>query len=183
MVIQYSRIQCKFCEIIFQPTTSRNKHCSAECRFKDVAKNFSKIDGCWNWPLSLNKQNGYGQFSVSSNPMQIETAHRMSYKVFVGDIDKGQYICHQCDNRSCFNPKHLFMGTALDNNHDMLLKGRDRITVITLEIANQIKEKLKTTKQHQICKQFGVSKSIVSGIFRKNLALEMTISAAVLAVK
>ena len=34
-------------------------------------------------------------------------------------------ICHSCDNPRCCNPNHLFVGSALDNNHDRQMKGRN----------------------------------------------------------
>ncbi len=34
------------------------------------------------------------------------------------------YVCHHCDNFSCFNPDHLFIGTNSDNIIDARNKGR-----------------------------------------------------------
>jgi hypothetical protein len=33
-------------------------------------------------------------------------------------------VCHHCDNRKCFNPDHLFIGTQKDNQVDSVRKKR-----------------------------------------------------------
>jgi HNH endonuclease len=80
---------------------------------------FSKI-GCWEWKGGT--VNGYGYFNFEGKYYR---AHRASYLMFRGPIPTGLFVCHHCDNRSCCNPYHLFLGTAKDNTHDMMKKGRN----------------------------------------------------------
>lgn len=51
-------------------------------------------------------------------------AHRAAYEAFVGPIGEGLYACHKCDNRRCFNPEHIFIGTQKDNIQDAMSKRR-----------------------------------------------------------
>jgi len=89
----------------------------------------SKIDipsdrnKCWNWLASKKKPFAYGQFCVSG---KMELAHRVSFTYFNDDIPEGQMVLHKCDNPSCVNPAHLFLGTQLDNMKDMTEKGRHK---------------------------------------------------------
>lgn len=116
---------CEFCGNPFFPTSSMSKFCTPKCRFLDVVRPFKSIEGCWNWPKSINNRRGYGQFMVRPTPNAlIETAHRLSYKFLVGDIPDGLFVLHKCDNRRCFNPAHLWLGTQADNLQDMVKKRR-----------------------------------------------------------
>lgn len=89
-------------------------------RFENKIDRSPHPKGCWIWLGSTNPA-GYGQFWVSP---KAEMAHRVSFSIHKQVIPSGKIVCHHCDNPSCVNPDHLFMGTHLDNVMDKIKKGR-----------------------------------------------------------
>jgi len=76
--------------------------------------------GCWEWTAGKNA-GGYGRITFKG---KVTLAHRLSYQTFCGPIPDGVYVCHHCDNPSCINPDHLWLGTNSDNILDCSKKGR-----------------------------------------------------------
>lgn len=74
---------------------------------------------CWVW-IGCKTPKGYGLFKLGTEI----TTHRVSWTVHNGRIPDGLCVLHRCDNTSCVNPKHLFLGTQLDNIADMVSKSR-----------------------------------------------------------
>lgn len=90
----------------------------------DINRFFVYVDkipgGCWEWWPSKGK-NEYGIFICGSRHFP----HRFSYEFHTGEkIPTGMLVCHHCDNRSCVNPEHLYLGTQQDNVNDMVKRNR-----------------------------------------------------------
>jgi hypothetical protein len=125
-----------------------------------------EVGGCWIWMGSKN-EDGYGFFF---NGVKNETAHRFAFRSYNGPIKRGQLVLHRCDNPSCVNPSHLFLGTQKDNMKDMREKGRGvnvsgslhgRAKLSEVDVL-AIREDSRTQKE--IAAAYGVSCSLISQI-------------------
>lgn len=110
------------------------RYCSQRCwgqfvripvedRFRQFYKKDTKT-GCWNWQSSLDGKRGYGFIGIDGKSIR---AHRASWQIHIGHIPKDMHVLHRCDNPSCVNPSHLFLGTNQDNVNDKMQKGRHKV--------------------------------------------------------
>ena len=143
---------------------------------------YKKIGECWIWNDKL-LSTDYGVFYISGTSY---LAHRMSYALFIDAIPKELFVCHKCDNPSCVNPDHLWLGTQADNMADAAKKGRmprgEKSTNSKLT-EKQITELLNlyatgNYSQEQIAKMFSISRTVVSNLLHnktwKHLDLDRT---------
>lgn len=159
-------VACECCGVTFATGSSIKKYCSPECRIKSAAKQFAGVSGCWAWPKSINPKTGYGQLSDWRDGKRVLlTAHRVSFSAFHGHSADGKYICHTCDNRSCFNPAHLFAGTQVDNMRDAAIK--EKFTSAKLTASDVYSIRKSDEPVSVVSERYGISESNVSAIRNK----------------
>lgn len=133
-------------------------------------------NGCWEW-LAYRDQRGYGQYRLTRQ-RKSDLAHRLAWADKNGPIPDGMFCCHHCDNPSCLNPDHIFIGTQLDNVKDCREKGRFRNpptyygedhprAVVTEEDVRWIRG-LAHIGAVRLGKLFGVSRQVIHHILKRN---------------
>ena len=81
---------------------------------------YKDLGNCWEW-IAKTYKDGYGRFKVDNKEI---ASNRLSWELHYDKIPKNLYVLHKCDNPSCVNPEHLFLGTKKDNMQDAKIKGR-----------------------------------------------------------
>lgn len=79
---------------------------------------------CWEWTAAC-MGSGYGSFRDADG--RYVPAHRFSWELVNGPTPAGLLALHKCDYKPCVNPDHVYAGTAQDNSHDMVRRGRSTI--------------------------------------------------------
>lgn len=130
--------------------------------------------GCLIWQHSVDG-GGYGVFF--SQKYGRDKAHRISYAETYGDFDSSLFVLHKCDNPSCIDPTHLFLGTNMDNIKDKVNKRRQHHPIGNLngrcilsdEDVQSMRDDYKSGKYsyRTLHKKYNISQTQVSRIIRK----------------
>ncbi len=81
-----------------------------------------ELGKCWIWTKGKDSY-GYGLVTTPHLNVRQAKASRVSWIIHFGDPGNKR-VLHKCDNPSCINPNHLFLGTQLDNMRDCSNKNR-----------------------------------------------------------
>jgi hypothetical protein len=132
-------------------------------------------DECWNWKGYKN-EDGYGRTWINDCGYY---AHRVIYDLVYPNIitlsapkntDETGFILHTCDNPSCCNPKHLWVGNCSENIADKVKKGRSADfsgdkgpnCKLSMAQAQEIRQKRKDgISAQELANQYGVSLSSI----------------------
>lgn len=101
---------------------------TAESFWNRVGGDRRKRNDCWEWQGAHNNT-GYGTVAWHG---KVYTAHRIAAWL-AGLVESPSapatsreptHVLHKCDNRSCCNPNHFFLGSYAENQRDAYRKKR-----------------------------------------------------------
>ena len=129
-------------------------------------------DECWNW-LGHIRDDGYGWAAYKGHIL----AHRLSWIINKGEIPEDKDVLHRCNNPTCVNPNHLYLGTQIENIKQRNDEGRTNRPIgernphakLNWTDVDKIREKYATGKytQQSLANEFGVSVGEISHIVKK----------------
>lgn len=148
---------------------------------KDILRFWAKVDvkgnldECWEWQASVNIKNGYGIFGINKKNY---SSHRIVWILENGQIPeddsyfKTLHVLHKCDNPSCCNPHHLFLGTQKDNMKDKSNKNRQLngekhgVHKLTEQQVLEIRQKYipRIYSQYKLAEEYNISRPQISFI-------------------
>lgn len=125
---------------------------------------------CWEW-TGYKDTTGlpYGRFWYNGKMLR---SHRVVWLLTYGNLDSNIDVLHKCDNASCVNPEHLFLGDAAINFRDMKAKGRHFVTNNRKLTEEQVKtiRKMYGTGEHSyrsLAKLFNLEKTQIGHIISR----------------
>lgn len=135
-----------------------------------------KTPECWLWKgTTYNRPKiNYGKIQVCGKEY---SAHRMSWKIFRGEVPLGMCVLHKCDVPLCVNPDHLWIGTSAENCRDREAKNRsnhgsgEKIATakLTAREVLEIRSKYDSSrgKYNRLAEEYGVDRKTIAQIVRR----------------
>lgn len=121
---------------------------------------------CILWNKAVNS----GGYPITWNNNRIQYKHRE-----IMDAKKGEVVLHRCDNPSCVNPEHLYIGSHQDNSNDMVAKNRQAKgedcgnSKLTTDLVFNIRTYQGKLSSRKVAVLFNISKTNVLDIWKRKI--------------
>lgn len=121
---------------------------------------------CILWTKALNS----GGYPITWKDGKTVYAHRV-----IAGAKPNEVVMHSCDNPSCVNPDHLFIGTDAENSADMVSKnrqakgeqcGNSKLDNETVKLIRHLKSHMSS---RQVAGRFNISKTNVLDIWNNKI--------------
>ena len=175
-ITKYCRRHYRWLKQYGSLTPPSYSHGTVEERFWRNVVRYTDPDKCWEWK-GTRLPKGYGVFTDASPSTNVRgktiSAHRYSYQLHYGDLNKGDCVLHSCDNPQCTNPSHLRKGTQSENIKEAIAKRRKFVPVAKGEQNPKSKlteEQVRFIKSHPelghkaIADMYGLSPNCIRGV-------------------
>lgn len=124
---------------------------------------------------------GYGRIRIGN---EFRSVHRVAWELANGrDVPEGLVVRHVCDNRACFLPTHLEVGTHADNSADAVARGRTfhprgvlcgahKLTEADVQSIRQryvpgSRPRGRGTSSSELAEEFGVTTTQIRNIYKR----------------
>lgn len=141
-----------------------------EQRFMSKIELPHNLNNCWLWTGA--QSYGYGKFWYNE---KIDSAHRVMFAMYYGNIPDGKVIRHMCNNSICVNLDHLLSGTQKENMADRERSGHTNngenvhLSKLTEKQVLEIREKYIPWKYsaYRLAKEYNVSRNSIRCIIHR----------------
>lgn len=117
---------------------------------------------CWCYPQRNSAGYGIGSFRRKVY------LHRVVSELFHNNakpLARGRFALHKCQEKSCINPDHLYIGSTLENSYDTLRSGNHNQVKLTPEKVHNIRQSSESVTQ--LAKRYHVSPTTIRNVLSK----------------
>lgn len=117
-------------------------------------------------PLKASSTKNGHQYIRFGRNGEVELLHRLVYRIFVGEIPEGMFICHKDGNPKNNSVGNLYAGTQSENMQDMVKHDRCYLSKLNEAQVREILNLKGKMLVKDIAYLYGVNRHSITNIFR-----------------